>query len=169
MFFISSVMILGSIWILTDRSWRLGECLFSRILDYLDTWEGLVENMILHYRGFVGNQILDYEGVPFKCCCCHQVEHVYKDCPLLLKDHRGMLFTNLDGPLTDGPSNVVDNSPGTPTSTCLVPSTNDEIASWEGSHPTGVGVNRDDDGLRMSRPPTSSPLGKYSIPLPFTF
>lgn len=35
----------------------------ARVLVFLDTREGLLENLILHYKGFTHNQILDYDGV----------------------------------------------------------------------------------------------------------
>lgn len=40
---------------------------YARILVSMDTHEGLVENLILNYRGNIRNQILEYEGVPFRC------------------------------------------------------------------------------------------------------
>ena len=39
--------------------------------------------MILHYLGYVHNQILDYEGILFRCQHYHKDNHVYKECPLL--------------------------------------------------------------------------------------
>lgn len=27
-------------------------------------------------------QTLDYEHVPFRCCCCHEHKHLYRECPL---------------------------------------------------------------------------------------
>lgn len=31
-------------------------------------------------------QILDYEGAPFSCRHFHKVGHLYKECPLLVKE-----------------------------------------------------------------------------------
>ena len=67
-----------------DRTYlEFGRMTYVHILVFMDTREGLVENLILHYMGFVRNQIMDYEGVPFQCHWCHQVGHVYKYCSLL--------------------------------------------------------------------------------------
>jgi len=49
-----------------DRSYlEMGEMSYARVLAYLDTKDGLVENLILHYLGYVRNQILYYEGKSF--------------------------------------------------------------------------------------------------------
>jgi len=63
----------------------MGRMYFSRILVFMDTQEGPLENLILHYRGLVQNQILDYEGIPCHFHECHRVGHVYKEFPLILK------------------------------------------------------------------------------------
>lgn len=55
----------------------------ARILVHLGTRAGLEEKITLHRRHFSRKQLLDYEGVPFRCRRCHQVGHLYKDCPLL--------------------------------------------------------------------------------------
>lgn len=49
---------------------------------HLDTREGLEEKITLKWGKFSRLQILDYEGVPFRCNRCHQVGHLFKDCPL---------------------------------------------------------------------------------------
>jgi len=55
----------------------------ARILVHLDTRAGLEEKITLHRRHFSRKQLLDYEGVPFRCRRCHKVGHLYKDYPLL--------------------------------------------------------------------------------------
>lgn len=66
-----------------DRSYKeTNKRILARILVHLDTREGLQEKMTLRWGNFNRSQILDYEGVPFRCNKCHQVGHVYKDCPL---------------------------------------------------------------------------------------
>lgn len=56
----------------------------ARILVYLDTREGLEGKMTLRWGSFSNAQLLDYEGVPFRCNKCRQIGHVYKDCPLII-------------------------------------------------------------------------------------
>lgn len=41
----------------------------------------LYENFIMRFDGMQWQQPLDYEGVPFRCRKCHEVGHLYKDCP----------------------------------------------------------------------------------------
>lgn len=55
----------------------------ARILVHLDTRAGLEEKITLHRRHFSRKQLLDYEGVSFRCRRCHKVGHLYKDYPLL--------------------------------------------------------------------------------------
>lgn len=55
----------------------------ARILVHIDTRAGLEEKITLHRRHFSRKQLMDYEGVPFRCRRCHKVGHLYKDCPLL--------------------------------------------------------------------------------------
>lgn len=54
----------------------------ARVLVHLDTREGLEEKITLKWGKYSRTQILDYEGVPFRCNRCHQVGHLFKDCPL---------------------------------------------------------------------------------------
>ena len=56
----------------------------AQILVHLDTRDGLVEAYNLHFNDMVRVQILDYEGVPFRCRRCHEVGHLYKECPLII-------------------------------------------------------------------------------------
>lgn len=50
----------------------------ARILVHLDTREGLEEKITLKWRHYTRIQILDYEGVSFRCRRCHKVGHVFK-------------------------------------------------------------------------------------------
>lgn len=52
---------------------------------HLDTREGLEEKITLQWRHFTKIQILDYEGVPFRCRRRHKVGHLFKECPLVCK------------------------------------------------------------------------------------
>lgn len=54
----------------------------ARVLVHLDTRDGLEEKITLQWGKYYRSQILDYEGVPFRCNRCHQVGHLFKDCPL---------------------------------------------------------------------------------------
>lgn len=49
-----------------------------------------MENLILNYRGLVHNEILEYEGIPFRCHRCHQVGNVYKYFLILVKENQGI-------------------------------------------------------------------------------
>ena len=62
---------------------KMGEMFYARVIVYLDTRDGLVANLILHYLGYVHNQILDYEGKSFRCRRYHEANNFYKECPLL--------------------------------------------------------------------------------------
>jgi len=69
-----------------DKSFiEIGNMSCARVLVFLDTREGLVENLILQYKGYTHNQKLDYEGVPFRCHHCHKIGHIYRECPLVQK------------------------------------------------------------------------------------
>jgi len=57
----------------------------ARILVHLDTREGLGEKITLQWGKFIKVQILNYEGVPFRCWRCHRVGHIFKGCPLKKK------------------------------------------------------------------------------------
>ena len=87
-----------------DRTYKeTNKRIMARILVHLDTREGLLENMTLRWGNFSRMQILDYEGVPFRCNRCRQVGHLYMDCPL---------NNNQDG----SPKTTPANSSGAPPS-----------------------------------------------------
>jgi len=56
---------------------------FSRILVHLDLLDGLSEYINIQWRNATRRQMLDYEGVPFRCRRCHKVGHLFRDCPLI--------------------------------------------------------------------------------------
>ena len=60
-----------------------GNISVARILVHLDMREGFVEAYNLHYKDIMRCQMLDYEGVIFRCRCCHEVRHLYKERPLI--------------------------------------------------------------------------------------
>ena len=55
---------------------------YARILVHLDLSSGLLEYINIQWGDSTRRQMLDYEGVPFKCRHCHKVGHLFKDCPL---------------------------------------------------------------------------------------
>jgi hypothetical protein len=57
-----------------------GEMSVARILVSLNIREGLREFLNLTDLGRTRVQILDYEGVPFRCRRCHEYGHVFMDC-----------------------------------------------------------------------------------------
>jgi len=83
------------------------------ILVYLDTHEGLEEKITLHWGKFTRVQILDYEGVPFRCCRCHKVGHIFKDCPLNKKLEDIPTPSNVPS-RTISPANLRTSAPGPP-------------------------------------------------------
>jgi len=60
----------------------------ARILVHLDTKEGLVESYLLQMGTITRRQILDYDGIPFRCRKYHEVGHMYKDFPRLTGLHQ---------------------------------------------------------------------------------
>ena len=53
----------------------------ARIMIFLDTRDGLHDNLNMLFDGMMWQQILDYEGVPFRCRKCHEVGNLNKECP----------------------------------------------------------------------------------------
>jgi len=67
----------------TDRSFlETNNRSMARILVNLKPSGGLPEKIILQYKEFTFEQILDYEFLPFRCHRCHVYGHLAKDCPL---------------------------------------------------------------------------------------
>lgn len=78
-----------------DRSYeKTGIRTMARILVHLDTRPGLEEKITLHHSHVSRKQLLDYEGVPFRCRRCHKIGHLYKDCPL----NSGVISEDTKGP-----------------------------------------------------------------------
>lgn len=51
-----------------DNSFQSTGCMdFARILVHLDLSDGLLEHINIQWRNVARRQILDYEGVPFRC------------------------------------------------------------------------------------------------------
>jgi hypothetical protein len=65
-----------------------GEMAVARILVLLNVREGLKEFLNLTYLGRTRVQILDYEGIPFRCRRCHEYGHIIKDCKYSSRGHR---------------------------------------------------------------------------------
>lgn len=55
----------------------------ARILIFLDTRDGLHDTYNMFFEGMMWQQVLDYEGVPFRCRKCHEVGNLFKYCPNL--------------------------------------------------------------------------------------
>lgn len=72
----------------------------ARILVHLDTRDGLEEKITLHWGRYARVQILDYEGVPFKCRRCHRVGHLFKECPLNKKQEGPATSTTPSRPIS---------------------------------------------------------------------
>jgi hypothetical protein len=66
----------------------------ARILVLLNIREGLREFLNLTDLGRTRVQILDYEGVPFRCRRCHEYGHIVKDCKSSMRGHRNNRSTS---------------------------------------------------------------------------
>jgi hypothetical protein len=71
-----------------------GEMSVARILVLLNIREGLKEFLNLTYLGRTRVQILDYEGVPFRCRRCHEYGHIVKDCKSTMKERKNTRSTS---------------------------------------------------------------------------
>jgi hypothetical protein len=58
------------------------EMVFAQILVSLNIRVRLQKQFKIMYGGRTHMQLLDYEGVPFHCRCCHEHGHILKDYPL---------------------------------------------------------------------------------------
>lgn len=74
----------------------------ARILVNLDVRLGYLEEMNLEMSGLVYTQVLDYEGIHFRCLCCHALDHLVAHCkkPLKVKglgqiEKGGMSYQNV--------------------------------------------------------------------------
>ena len=70
----------------------IGEMVVARMLVILDLREGLAPKICLTTAYGDYAQMLDYEGVPFRCHGCRSADHLVADCDL---PFRG--FRRLDG------------------------------------------------------------------------
>ena len=61
---------------------EFGEMAVARVLVLLDLREGLTTNVLLSTDYGDYPQMLDYEGVPFRCHRCHSVDHLVAECDL---------------------------------------------------------------------------------------
>lgn len=59
----------------------------DRILVGIKLCDSLEEDITISFKGTFINQILDYEGIPFKCGCCHSYGHIARDCTKEDKRH----------------------------------------------------------------------------------
>lgn len=64
-----------------DFSFRdIGEMAVAQVLVLLDLREGLAPEIVLTAKYGDYSQMLDYEGVPFRCHKCHSIDHTMADC-----------------------------------------------------------------------------------------
>lgn len=90
----------------------------ARILVHLDTHERLEEKITLQWGRHIRIQMLDYEGILFRCRRCHKVGHLIKECPLIRKVDDSPLITLapsradspiISWPISTGPSPVASS------------------------------------------------------------
>jgi len=60
---------------------------YARICVFIRLNEALPESITLSHRDEEWTQPLDYEHVPFRCRRCHALGHLFRDCPLNVKDN----------------------------------------------------------------------------------
>lgn len=124
----------------------------ARVLVQLDTREGLEEKITLQWGKYSRTQILDYEGVPFRCRWCHRVGHLYKEFPLNRKPEDSPKVTPIPSrgnspvisrPLS-GPSLAALSSPQKTRTmghgSISLPMTRDRAAT-EAAHASGISLN----------------------------
>jgi hypothetical protein len=93
-----------------------GEMVVARILVLLNIREGLKEYLNLTDLGRTRVQILDYEGVPFRCRRCHEYGHIIKDCKSSSKGHRNPRPTSENRLDNEMPISKDTSSPSTESS-----------------------------------------------------
>jgi len=121
-----------------DKSYQhTGMMAYARLLINLDTRGGLQEYITIEWRDTARKQIIDYEGIPYRCQRCHKVGHLYKDCPLLRKSKDYVQEGDTRRPL--------HLSPQQPT---------EEI---QGEQNMDEGVPQDPPGISVENPIHSSP------------
>lgn len=87
-----------------DKSFhQTGMMAYARILINMDTRGGLYEHITIQWRDSARKQIIDYEGIPYRCRRCHKVGHLYRDCPLLRKSQRNGTAVDTDPPQVPPP------------------------------------------------------------------
>lgn len=87
-----------------DKSFhQTGMMAYARILINMDTRGGLYEHITIQWRDSARRQIIDYEGIPYRCRRCHKVGHLYRDCPLLRKSQRNGTAVDTDPPQVPPP------------------------------------------------------------------
>jgi len=55
---------------------------YARICVYMDLKKALLDMVGLFYEDVEWIQLIYYEHVPFRCRKCHDLGHLYRDCPL---------------------------------------------------------------------------------------
>jgi len=87
-----------------DKSYQqTGMMAYARLLINLDTRGGIQEYITIQWRDTARKQIIDYEGILYRCQRCHKVGHLYKDCPLLRKNKEYVQEGDIGHPLHQTP------------------------------------------------------------------
>lgn len=178
-----------------DKSYhQTGMMAYDRILVNMDTIGGLYEHITIQWRDSALKQIIDYEGILYRC---HKVGHLYRDCPFLRKGAGKGKEAGVVPPLDTSPNqqplqqsepqmqaqdgDVPPNSPAAAdtvtapeaplTSTTPVHSAQPEDAANSGMSPSPPSLisHASCTALGISSPPScSSPLPSLSQPDPLT-
>jgi hypothetical protein len=87
-----------------DFSFReMGEMALAHILVSLNIRGGLQKELNITDRGRTRAQILDYEGIPFRCRHCHAHGHILKYFPLSFCGFHTLLGLPRQWPIREGP------------------------------------------------------------------
>lgn len=82
---------------------------YALICVYMDLKQALPDTVSLFHDDIEWIQLIDYKHVPFICRKCHDLGHLYRDCPLNRKPPSQM---DSDNPASDGFTKVVNHRRG---------------------------------------------------------
>lgn len=82
---------------------------YARICVYMDLKQALPDTVSLFHEDVEWIQLIDYEHVPFRCRKCHDLGHLYRDCPL---NSKPSVQNTQENPTPDGFTKVLNRRRG---------------------------------------------------------